>query len=112
MSEELVPKDAFILRSAPEGKRTDSPSKFHVYANATEIGLSPWDVRINLMENTGTSGKLELLVHGTVVMSAIHAKALLAALQQTLSVYEEKVSELDFKKAVENFAAFNAKPSE
>ncbi len=96
-------EQAFKISSAPEAIRTDSPSKFSVYSNATEIGLSPWDIRIKFMENTGTGGPLDLTVHGTIVMSPLHAKAFLTALQHTLSIYEEKAGELDFQKVIASF---------
>jgi hypothetical protein len=48
-------------------------------------------------------------------MSPLHAKALLAALQQTLAIYEEKAGDLDFQKVLTNFGvntAITAAPSE
>jgi hypothetical protein len=43
-----------------------------------------------------------LLVHGSIVMSAIHAKALLKGLEKSISIYEEKFGDLDVQR-VEDF---------
>jgi hypothetical protein len=84
-------------------QRTDSPEKFSVYCNATEVLISPWDVRINFMENIPPiEGVPVLLVHGSIVMSAIHAKALLKGLEKSISIYEEKFGDLDVQR-VEDF---------
>jgi len=83
-------------------QRIDSPAKFAVYCSATEILLSGWDVRINLMESVPpVAGQATILVHGSVVMSPIHAKALAQGLATAVSQYEEKFGELDLKKVLD-----------
>lgn len=91
--------------SEPEVKQKviDSPSKFSVYSNSTEFGLSPWDVRMIIKEMTGPPVDNEAVIihHGTIVMSPAHAKVFLGALQRTMTMYEEKFGEIDVSKIKE-----------
>lgn len=89
-----------IVVGVPE--RVDSPTKFSIYCSATEIFLSGWDVRINLMENIPPmGGKPIMQVHGSVVMSPVHAKAFLQGLAKSLGQYEEKFGEIDVQKVLD-----------
>jgi len=93
----MSPQNSVMFTANPQ--RIDSPTKFSVYCNSTEVLLSPWDMRINVMENIPPKeGQAQLMVHGSVVMSPVHAKALLQALAQTITLYEEKFGELDVQK--------------
>lgn len=99
------------LTLAGPPQRIDSPSKFSVYCNATEILASGWDVRINLMENIPPQdGKPVMLVHGSVVMSPVHAKAVLMALTKSIGQYEEKFGEIDAQKIID-FQSLSAQTS-
>lgn len=97
----MTPHDNAIVTAAiPE--RIDSPAKFSVYCSATEIFLSGWDVRINLMENIPPmGGRPAALVHGSVVMSPVHAKAFAQALSKAMAQYEEKFGEIDVQKVLD-----------
>ncbi len=76
--------------------RVDSPSKFSVYCNSTEIGISAWDVRIKFLETLGSEGGvLDVMVHGNIVMSPLHAKAFAEALQRTIQTYEDTFGPID-----------------
>ena len=97
--------------SNPPQHRIDSPSKFSIYCNSTEIGLSPWDVRIKLMEGLGgEAGVLEVMVHGTVVMSPLHAKAFLEALQRTIHIYEDNFGPIDISRVNEQLKLSGGRP--
>jgi hypothetical protein len=97
-----------VLIAGP-AQRIDSPSKFSMYCNATEILLNGWDVRINLMENVlPIDGKPVLVVHGSLVMSPVHAKAFLQGLMKAIGQHEEKFGELDVQKVLDVQNAMNA----
>ena len=82
--------------------RIDSPSKFSVYCNGTEFFMSGWDVRINFLENVPPQeGKPISVVHGSIVMSPVHAKAFLHAFSNTLRQYEEQFGEIDAQKVMD-----------
>jgi hypothetical protein len=89
-----------VITGVPE--RVDSPTKFTVYSNMTEVLLGGWDVRINFMENVPPKdGKGVAIVHGSVVMPPALAKAFLMGLKQTIDTYEEKFGEIDLQKIAE-----------
>jgi hypothetical protein len=95
-------------------KRIDSPSKFSIYCSAAEILLSGWDVRINFMENVPPQeGNPIAIVHGSVVMSPVHAKGFLMGLSKAISQYEELFGELDAQKVldVQNAASSTVTPN-
>jgi hypothetical protein len=74
-------------------------SHFSVYTNRVEINISTWDVRIKIMEILEKDGgALKIKKHGSVVMTPLHAKALLRALDSTLKQYEERFGEIDLGK--------------
>jgi hypothetical protein len=104
----MTPHDSAVITAAiPE--RIDSPEKFSVYCSATEIFLSGWDVRINLMENIPPmGGRPTALVHGSVVMSPVHAKAFQQALKKAIDQYEEKFGELDVQRVLDAQNALTA----
>jgi hypothetical protein len=80
--------------------RSDSPSKFSIYCNNTELALSPWDVRIKIMEMLGAEGGVvELIVHGSLAMSPQHAKAFSEALQKTIQIYEDNFGPIDISRS-------------
>jgi hypothetical protein len=80
-------------------KFIDSDSRFLIYCNMTEMSVSPWDVRIKLMESFDNEGNVPIVKrHGVMLMSPVHAKAMLEALEQTVRVYEEKFGEIDLAK--------------
>lgn len=97
----MTPQDSAVITvTAPE--RIDSPEKFSVYSSATEIFLSGWDVRINLLENIPPmEGRPIALVHGSVVMSPVHAKAFAQALSKAMAQYEERFGEIDVQKILD-----------
>jgi hypothetical protein len=71
-----------------------------IYANASEMGISPWDVRIKLGEvvGQGADGRPQAKHLATILMAPGHAKAVLEALQKTVQTYEEKFGEIDLAK--------------
>ena len=96
MSTQNNPMAAFTPR------RIDSPTKFSVYCSATEIFLTGWDVRISLMENLPpVDGISTAIVHGSIVLSPIHAKALAQAMNTAIAQYEEKFGILDVQKVLD-----------
>ena len=65
----------------------------------TEMSVSPWDVRIRLLESFDNEGSVPVVKkHGVMVMSPVHAKAMLEALEQTVHIYEDKFGEIDLTK--------------
>jgi hypothetical protein len=91
-------------------KFIDSDSPFLIYCNMTEMSVSPWDVRIKLLESFDNDGIIPVVKkHGVMVMSPAHAKAMLEALEQTVRIYEEKFGEIDLTKIKEAIKA--ASPS-
>jgi hypothetical protein len=96
-----MPSDSTIyIGGVPD--RIDSPTKFSVYSNTTEVMLGAWDIRVNFMENIPPKdGKVAVMVHGSIVMSPAHAKAFLAGLKQTIDLYEDKFGEIDLQKILE-----------
>lgn len=93
-------QDNVIVAGVPE--RIDSPDKFSVYCSATEIFLSGWDIRVNLLENIPPmGGSPKALVHGSVVMSPVHAKAFAQALSKSIAQYEEKFGEIDVQRVLD-----------
>jgi hypothetical protein len=63
------------------------------------MGISPWDVRMTLMELLGQKdNRIQVEVHGTVVMSPAHAKMFFEALKKTIQNYEEQYGEIDVSK--------------
>ena len=90
----------------PVPKYWDSEKPFVIYINATEMGITPWDIRIKLMEHVDSEGITPIVKkHGAIVMSPVHAKVMLAALAQTVSNYEEKFGEIDLTKVNEAIKA-------
>jgi hypothetical protein len=92
--------------------KIDAPDKFSAYCSSTETFVSGWDIRIAIMESIPpqkTGEQPFLLVHGTVVMSPIHAKALAQALGTAVAQYEEKFGVLDVQRVMD-FQAGNATP--
>jgi hypothetical protein len=71
-----------------------------IYVNSTEMGISPWDVRIKMGEIVGQAedGRPQVKHLGTLLMAPAHAKAVLEALQKTVNLYEEKFGEIDLAK--------------
>ena len=70
-------------------------------------------MRLNLMENIPPieGGQSTLLIHGSIVMSPIHAKALAQALVAAVAQYEEKFGALDLQKVLDfQNAALNPAP--
>jgi hypothetical protein len=75
---------------------------FLIYCNNSEMGLTPWDVRIKFMEVFDREGEAAVIRrHGTVVVSPQHAKAMLEALTETIRVYESKFGEIDLARIKE-----------
>jgi hypothetical protein len=80
----------------------DSESMFTVYVNNTEVGFTPWDIRFKFREIMDSQGDQPIIKkHGTAVMAPAHAKVLAAALQQTISMYEEKFGNIETAKIME-----------
>lgn len=78
---------------------TAHTTPFSVYTNRVELNLTPWDVRMQIMEIVGKDGEsLAIERHGSVVMSPLHAKALLRALESTIRKFEDRFGELDLAK--------------
>jgi hypothetical protein len=78
---------------------SDDAAPFSVYTNRVELNLNVWDVRMQIMEVVGKEGdQIVIKRHGTVVMTPLHAKALLRALDSTLHKYEDKFGEIDLSK--------------
>jgi hypothetical protein len=76
--------------------------QFLVYCNNSEMGLTPWDIRIKFMEVFDREGDNAVIRrHGTVVFSPQHAKAMLESLAETIRVYEEKFGEIDLARIKE-----------
>jgi Protein of unknown function (DUF3467) len=83
-------------------ERINSPSKFAIYCNSTELSISPWDIRFTLMEALGLTGDtVAVVIHGSVAMSPAHAKVFMEALAQSVKSYEEKFGEIDVSKIKE-----------
>jgi hypothetical protein len=72
-----------------------------IYANSTEMGFTPWDIRFKLGEIVGLgsqSNSVQAKHIATVLMSPGHAKAVFEALERTIKLYEEKFGEIDLAK--------------
>lgn len=90
----------------PQAIYVDSEAYFSIYCNNTEMSVSPWDIRIKLMEIVGNEGKLPLIKgHGTVVMPPIHGKSLLTVLESTIQKYEDTFGSIDLTKVHEAIQA-------
>jgi|SRR5271157_1750012 len=95
----------------PKPKFIDSDSSFLIYCNTTEMSISPWDVRIKLMEAFDNEGSVLIVKkHGIMVMSPVHAKAMLEALEKTVHMYEEKFGEIDMSKVNEAIKSASLSP--
>jgi hypothetical protein len=96
--------------SLKQQERIDSPSKFTIYSNSVELGISPWDVRMVLMEILGQSENVvQSRVHGTVTMAPAHAKMFMEALKTTIQKYEDAYGEIDVSKIKEAITTTVAK---
>jgi hypothetical protein len=67
----------------------------NIYTNNAQIGFSNWDAWIQFGEILGeVEGKLLIAPKTRVVMSLEHAKAFLAALQDSMAKFEEEFGEI------------------
>jgi len=85
-------------QATPAQIRQVEPSggAFSIYCNSIQLGITPWDIRFQVMELIGREGDTATIIkHGSFVMSPTHAKALLEALQSTIRQFEEKFGEID-----------------
>lgn len=66
-----------------------------IYANATRLGVSPWDIRLvfgQVMERDGKPLNEDAI---TVIMAPAQAKAFLNALTTTIQKFEEAFGEIN-----------------
>ena len=72
-----------------EGKVDEIPD---IYCNGVEIGISPYDLTIELQLNSPSKGneKNEPTLVGKVRMSLEHAKVFAILLQKNLRTYEDR----------------------
>jgi hypothetical protein len=77
----------------------DAGNPFVIYCNSTEMTVTPWDIRIKLMEMYDAEGTTPIVrKHGVVVTSPMHAKAMLEALKTTIQKYEENFGTIDLER--------------
>lgn len=88
--------------TAARQERMDSPTRFSIYCNSVELGISPWDIRMALMEILGQrEDVVQARGHGTVTMSPAHVRIFLEAVKTTIQRYEDQSGEIDVSRIKE-----------
>lgn len=72
----------------PELRRSER--YINIYTNQIEIGFSPWDIQLSLMQVHGRAADSMAEELATVTMSPQHAKAVIFPLLKTIMQYEEQ----------------------
>ena len=75
--------------SAPPVMRR-SERYVNIYTNQIEVGFSPWDIQLSLMQVHGRTGDVLGEELATATMSPQHAKALIFPFLKTIMQYEEQ----------------------
>lgn len=82
------------LRVAEIPKTVQSPSHQIIYANASRMAISPWDVRFvfgQVLERGGETINEDAV---TIIVAPAQAKALLNALTTTVNMFEQTFGEI------------------
>ena len=95
--EQQQPESDDMVQVAPQNVSVSQGQNFFkVYVNNTEIGFTPWDIRLTLSEILGGDrAGIHVEKLGMLVMSPLHAKALLKALDTALSKYEGRFGKIE-----------------